>query len=100
MLAENRFYLSRAKKRAYEHARLQFRNGEFPFAPANLEKERRRYVQHVYRHRASCSCHMCRNPRHSHFHKGKEKLTMQERRALERWKNEEMADHIRSAISC
>lgn len=25
-----------------------------------------------------CSCEMCRNPRHSKWHKGKQKLTMQE----------------------
>lgn len=33
-------------------------------------------------HLKGCSCHMCRNPRRSHFHKGDQKLTMQERRAL------------------
>jgi hypothetical protein len=33
-------------------------------------------------HLAYCSCHACRNPRHSHFSKG-ERLTMQERKAEE-----------------
>lgn len=38
----------------------------------------------------SCSCHMCRNPRHSHFCSGKEKPTVQERRApkIEDFENE------------
>ena len=30
-----------------------------------------------------CSCQMCRNPRRSNYCKGKDKLTMQERRAEE-----------------
>lgn len=30
-----------------------------------------------------CSCNMCRSPRRSVLYKGKEKLTMQERRLLE-----------------
>lgn len=34
---------------------------------------------------AVCSCHMCRNPRHSHFHSGLDKLTMQERKHIEGW---------------
>lgn len=29
-----------------------------------------------------CSCHGCRNPRHSNHYSGSEKLTMQERRAM------------------
>lgn len=33
--------------------------------------------------RHPCSCHMCCNPRHSGFHKGKEKMTMQERKFIE-----------------
>lgn len=32
-------------------------------------------------HLKGCSCHGCRNPRHSCHHKGKERLTMQERKA-------------------
>lgn len=29
----------------------------------------------------ACSCHMCRNPRHSYFYNKEEKLTVQERKA-------------------
>lgn len=32
-------------------------------------------------HLATCSCQMCRNPRTSKITKGKDKLTLQERRA-------------------
>ena len=35
----------------------------------------------LYHTRTPCSCAMCGNPRH--FDKGKEKLTMQERRSLD-----------------
>lgn len=31
-------------------------------------------------HLCNCSCDMCKNPRKSKFHKGKDKRTMQERR--------------------
>lgn len=36
----------------------------------------------LYDHLASCSCHLCRNPRHSKLLKGDDLLTMQERKAL------------------
>ena len=35
-------------------------------------------------HPKSCSCDMCCNPRHSKFTKGDEKLTMQERKFLQK----------------
>lgn len=41
----------------------------------------KREVGMLYRTRTPCSCAMCGNPRH--FDKGKEKLTMQERRSLD-----------------
>jgi hypothetical protein len=34
----------------------------------------------IKKNRAKCSCHMCRNPRTSKFTKGKERLTIQERK--------------------
>lgn len=43
-------------------------------------------------HLCNCSCNKCQNPRKSNFHKGKEKLTMQERKFkedLEEIKNDE-----------
>lgn len=35
-----------------------------------------------------CSCQMCRNPRHSWWTNGKERFTMQERKANEAFKDE------------
>lgn len=35
-------------------------------------------------HGKLCSCHMCRNPRHSRFFKGQQRLTLQERKANEK----------------
>lgn len=34
-------------------------------------------------HGKLCSCHMCRNPRHSKFYRGLNRLTIQERKANE-----------------
>lgn len=45
------------------------------------EESREEHIKRVAENRHPCSCHVCRNPRHSGFHKGKEKLTMQERKA-------------------
>lgn len=45
------------------------------------EEDRAKHIKQIAENRHPCSCHMCRNPRHSGFHKGKEKLTMQERKA-------------------
>lgn len=39
----------------------------------------------VAEHLAVCSCQMCRNPRRSTIYSGLEKLTMQERKAIEGW---------------
>lgn len=44
------------------------------------EEERELHLKKMAETRHPCSCHVCRNPRHSGFHKGKEKMTMQERR--------------------
>jgi hypothetical protein len=40
-------------------------------------------------HLANCSCAMCRNPRRSSLYKGNDKLTLQERKELEKEKEEE-----------
>lgn len=48
------------------------------------EDDKLRHQRKVAETRKPCSCHMCRNPRHSGFHKGKEKKTMQERKFDER----------------
>ena len=40
-------------------------------------------------HGKLCSCHMCCNPRHSGFHKGTGRLTLQERKANEKANDED-----------
>ena len=44
----------------------------------NLKKMARRMAENF-----SCGCYMCGNPRHSKIYKGKEKLTIQERKAFQ-----------------
>lgn len=39
-------------------------------------------------HGKRCSCHMCCNPRHSGFNKGTGRLTLQERKAHEKYRTE------------
>lgn len=53
-----------------------------------LEDLRRRYVMHHYQNRTSCSCHMCRNARHSAYSKGDGRLSLQERVAQQRWRED------------
>lgn len=40
-------------------------------------------------HIKNCSCDMCCNPRHSDLTKGRERLTMQERRAVDNQEDQE-----------
>lgn len=47
------------------------------------EEEYHKHLAKVAETKTPCSCHMCRNPRHSDFYKGDQKLTMQERRFKE-----------------
>ncbi len=46
---------------------------------SDIDKKARR----IKNNRHPCSCHMCRNPRTSSYSKGKEKLTIQERKNLD-----------------
>lgn len=49
-------------------------------------KERDRYIQFLFPNRCSCSCSGCCNPRSSNsWVSGKEKLTLQELRNLDRY---------------
>jgi len=52
--------------------------------PERVAVNSRRYIK-LADHIKSCSCHMCRNPRRSHFFTGADRLTLQERRFAEGW---------------
>jgi hypothetical protein len=47
----------------------------------------------------SCSCQMCKNKRRSSFNKGLFKLTVQERKFLESWKEKEYEIQIEEGYS-
>jgi hypothetical protein len=47
-----------------------------------LIRIREQFVNRHYQNRTSCSCQMCRNPRHSRLHKGTGHLTLQEQKGL------------------
>jgi len=46
--------------------------------------EDEKYARIQANHGKTCSCDMCCNPRHSKFHKGTGRLTLQERKANEK----------------
>lgn len=46
----------------------------------------------------ACSCHMCRNPRTSNLYKGKSKLTIQERKALQ--EHFHLDHHVLQTLHC
>ncbi len=77
---------TRAERR-HHHKRMLDRVKEFfwlrPKHYHGSEEQRQKHIKKMAENRHPCSCHMCRNPRHSDFHSGEEKLTMQERRALQ-----------------
>jgi hypothetical protein len=66
--AERRFQKEKMKKRA----RSIYKN--------NPEGMAEKLADHI----ANCSCPMCRNPRTNKFYKGKERLTLQERKEIEK----------------
>ena len=49
----------------------------------NDDREKELHQKKTAENRKPCSCHMCRNPRHSGWYKGEGKLTMQEKRIME-----------------
>ena len=74
---------TRAERR-HHHKRMLERVKDFVLYKFGwTEEEKAKHQRKIAENRQVCSCHMCRNPRHSAFHKGKEKLTMQERKALQ-----------------
>lgn len=71
--------LERAKAKAYRHAKAHYPcpNG-WNVSWAAICALRERYVLRHYRNQASCSCHMCGNPRR--FWKGDDKLPLRQQR--------------------
>lgn len=51
-----------------------------------IEDERKAHIE--ANHGKRCSCHMCRNPRHSKFYRGFNRLTIQERKSDEKFSSE------------
>lgn len=72
---------SRAERR-HHHNRMvhKIKDYSYYYYGWSSEEEMLLHQKKTAENRKPCSCHMCRNPRHSGFHKGKEKLTMQEKR--------------------
>jgi len=58
------------------------------YTQEELTQARLQWARHMYQNPKNCSCAMCCNPRHSPYHKGNQKLTMQERRAAITWREE------------
>jgi|GEM_PF-6563760 len=72
--ALRRHHLVRVLKKARRAAAQQ----SFSEDPEVLDERARR----IRDHRSACSCQMCRNPRRSSLNKGKDKLSVQEKRFL------------------
>jgi len=80
--AETRHQLERAKKKAFVIAKLNA-YPDFRESQARQQERILENARHLYRNRASCSCASCCNTRRSPHYKGKAKLTMQERVAVD-----------------
>ena len=79
--ALRRHHLERAKARAFAIAKLMFMSDlHWRLSAAEIYETRRRAALHRYRNRASCSCAMCGNPRHSLLEK--QHPTLDEKRTL------------------
>ena len=75
---------TRAERR-HHHRRMIDRVKNFAWIKSwfGTEESREEHIKRVAENRKACSCDMCRNPRHSSFYKGRGKLTMQEKKALQ-----------------
>lgn len=72
-------------ERARVRVKLENRKWD-PSTTDDIDKLEKR-ARHLKDTPHPCSCHMCRNPRTSDWTKGKEKLTLQERKTRN-WKKE------------
>ena len=77
-------HVQRSRRKAFLLAKLYF-----PYQQVSLQlpkneliRIREQFVNRHYQNRKSCSCQMCRNPRHSLLHKGISHLTLQEQKGL------------------
>jgi len=73
--SENRHYLQREKDRALRYASQSLGH-------TSSEKAIRQNALTRYRNQKVCSCQMCCNPRKTVLLKGKDRLPIQERKAL------------------
>jgi hypothetical protein len=77
-------HIQRSRRKALLLAKLYFPyqqvSGQLP--ENELIRIREQFVNRHYQNRTSCSCQMCRNPRHSRLHKGTGHLTLQEQKGL------------------
>lgn len=84
---------TRAERR-HHHKRMIDRVKDFYWLQPKYwfgsEESREKHIKQVAENRHPCSCDACRNPRHSGFHKGKEKLTMQERKAYQKIEDDDV----------
>jgi len=76
--AIRRHHRGRMIKKAMEYESIRYWNWQ-----VDTEAERRKSATRSYNHLKSCSCYMCGNQRHNNWQSKTERLTMQERKALE-----------------
>ncbi len=78
---------TRAERR-HHHKRMLERVKSFVLYKFGMwsEEEKIKHQKKTAENRKPCSCHMCGNPRHV----GKDKLTMQEKRALQKIEDDDV----------
>lgn len=77
----------RADEKAHQAKRIKLRKDTMlnsAYVDRHWIDKNKRYQGILKNHSTTCSCEMCGNPRHSKWSKKKSKLTLQERKQLER----------------
>ena len=75
--------IRRQQRKRFLKRMLRIAKGIYRPAMVTLEEHAEnadKWARKNYKHRKSCSCQMCRNPRHSDYNKPKNKETIQERK--------------------
>ena len=90
LIPKRRIAINRSKQKSLQVAKMVFPKHHvgIDLSEEKLLKLRQDFMRHNFQNRKQCSCAMCCNPRHSPFYKGLGRLTVQERKAWLRFKDQ------------
>ena len=74
---------NRAERRHHKFRKREYAERVYKDVYKHTPENAKEFAKKAGDHLKSCSCDMCCNPRHSGFYRGREKLTVPEKKALD-----------------